>query len=70
MLKIIPLPRGEAMTIAALSWPEATVYITAIASVGLVVAVLVWSIFRTGRAAIQDESSRRVTSAVAEGSDQ
>jgi hypothetical protein len=58
------------MTIADLSWPEATVYATAIASVGLVVAVLVWSVFRTGRAAIRNESSRRVTSAAAQGSDQ
>ena len=43
------------MTIAALSWPEATVYATAIASAGLVVAVLIWSIFRTGQAAIRSE---------------
>ena len=43
------------MTIAAISWPEATVYATAIASVGLIVAVLIWSIFRTGQTAIRSE---------------
>ena len=65
------------MTIAALSWPEATVYATAIASAGLVVAVLIWSIFRTGQAAIRSEqkrgagdSSLPVTSAAPQGSDQ
>jgi hypothetical protein len=63
------------MTVAALSWPEATVYATAIASIGLIVAVLIWSIFRTGQAAIRSESrqasaSPPVTSAASQGSDQ
>jgi hypothetical protein len=65
------------MTIAALSWPEATVYATAIASVGLIVAVLIWSIFRTGQAAIRSERktgvgdpSLPVTSAAPQVSDQ
>ena len=43
------------MTIAALNWPEATVYATAIASVAVIVAVLIWSIFRTGQTAIRSE---------------
>jgi hypothetical protein len=64
------------MTVAALSWPEATVYATAIASIGLIVAVLIWSIFRTGQAAIRSErkcvgdSSLPVTSAASQGSDE
>ena len=33
------------MTIAALSWPAASLYIALIVSVALVVAVLIWSIF-------------------------
>jgi hypothetical protein len=47
------------MTIAALTWPEASVYMTVIAAVGLVVAVLIWSIFRTGQTAITSESGQR-----------
>jgi len=47
------------MTIASLSWPAASVYIALIAAVALVVAVLVWSIFRTGQTAIRSESDRR-----------
>jgi hypothetical protein len=43
------------MTIAALSWPEASVYIALIVTVGLVVSVLVWSIFRTGQTAIRHQ---------------
>jgi hypothetical protein len=63
------------VTIAALSWPEATVYAAAIASVGLIVAVLIWSTFRTGQAAIRTESKQAsasppVTSAASQGSDQ
>jgi hypothetical protein len=34
------------MTLAALSWPDAVVRATLIASVALVLAVLIWSIFR------------------------
>jgi hypothetical protein len=37
------------MPIAALSWPAASLYIALIVSVALVVAVLIWSIFRTGQ---------------------
>jgi hypothetical protein len=47
------------MTIAVLSWPEASVYIAVIVAVGLVVAVLIWSIFRTGQTAIRSDSRRR-----------
>jgi hypothetical protein len=44
------------MTVAALTWPDALVWSVAIAAVGLVLAVLVWSIFRTGQIAIRSES--------------
>jgi hypothetical protein len=47
------------MTIAALSWPEASVYVAVIAAVALVVAVLIWSLFRTGQTAIRSDSGRR-----------
>jgi TRAP-type C4-dicarboxylate transport system permease small subunit len=47
------------MTIAALSWPAASVYIALIVSVALVVAVLIWSIFRTGQTAITSDSRHR-----------
>jgi hypothetical protein len=40
------------MTIA-LTWPEALVGATAIGALVLVLSVLVWSIFRTGQAAIE-----------------
>jgi Flp pilus assembly protein TadB len=43
------------MTIAALTWPDALVWSVAIAALGLVLAVLIWSIFRTGQAAIRSE---------------
>jgi hypothetical protein len=46
------------MTIAALNWPEAAVYIAAIIAAGLVASVLVWSVFRTGQVAIRNESRR------------
>jgi hypothetical protein len=46
------------MTVA-LTWPEAFVAGTAIAAAGLVLAVLVWSIFRTGQVAIKNERSQR-----------
>lgn len=55
------------MTLAALSWPEASVYIAVIAAVGLVVAVLVWSIFRTGQTAIRSDSRQRDPSTNPEG---
>ena len=41
------------MTIASLTWPTASVYIALIVSLGVVVAVLIWSIFRTGQTAIR-----------------
>jgi demethoxyubiquinone hydroxylase (CLK1/Coq7/Cat5 family) len=44
------------MTIATISWPEASVYVALIGAVGLVVAVLIWSVFRTGQIAIRSES--------------
>ena len=44
------------MIVAALTWPDALVWSVAIAAVGLVLAVLVWSIFRTGQIAIRSES--------------
>jgi hypothetical protein len=47
------------MIIAALSWPAASLYIALIASVALVVAVLIWSIFRTGQTAIRSDSRQR-----------
>jgi hypothetical protein len=47
------------MTIAALSWPAASMYIALIAAVGLVAAVLIWSIFRTGQTAITSDSRKR-----------
>jgi hypothetical protein len=42
----------------ALSWPAASVYIALIAAVGLIVAVLIWSIFRTGQTAIRSDRHR------------
>ena len=50
------------MTVAALSWPAASLYIALIVSVALVVAVLIWSIFRTGQTAIERDSRKRDTS--------
>ena len=47
------------MTVAALSWPAASLYIALIVSVALVVAVLIWSIFRTGQTAITSDSRKR-----------
>ena len=47
------------MIIAALSWPAASLYIALIVSVALVVAVLIWSIFRTGQTAITSDSRKR-----------
>jgi hypothetical protein len=47
------------MTIAELSWPTASVYIALIVSVGLVLSVLISSIFRTGQTAITSDSRQR-----------
>jgi divalent metal cation (Fe/Co/Zn/Cd) transporter len=46
------------MSIAALNWPAAAVYIAVIVATGLVVTVLVWSIFRTGQTAIRSDSDK------------
>ena len=43
------------MAIAALTWPQASVYVALIAGTALVVSVLIWSIFRTGQTAIRSE---------------
>jgi hypothetical protein len=48
------------MTFADLTWPEASVYVALILSVGAVVTVLVWSIFRTGQTAIRYENPKRI----------
>jgi hypothetical protein len=48
------------MTFADLTWPEASVYVALILSVGAVVTVLVWSIFRTGQTAIRNENPKRI----------
>ncbi len=47
------------MTIAALSWPAASIYIAVIVGVALVAAVLIHSIFRTGQTAIQSDRRDR-----------
>jgi hypothetical protein len=47
------------MTIAALTWPVATVYVALIIGVSLVLSVICWSIFRTGQTAIRSESADR-----------
>jgi hypothetical protein len=49
------------MITAALTWPQASVYIAVIAAGGLVLSVLVWSIFSTGQTAIRSENGRRET---------
>jgi len=43
------------MLLMALSWPEASVRMTLIAAVALVLSVLIWAIFRTGQTAIKKE---------------
>lgn len=47
------------MLVAALTWPQAAVYVALILSAGLVLAVLIWSIFRTGQTAIRFEGPQR-----------
>ena len=47
------------MITAALSWPAASIYIAAIAGLALVLAVLIWSIFRSGQTAITSDSRKR-----------
>jgi hypothetical protein len=43
------------MVIAALSWPEAVFRVSIVVGAALVVSVLIWSIFQTGRTAISNE---------------
>jgi hypothetical protein len=47
------------MTIAAATWPDALVQVSWIVTGGVVAAVLVWSIFRTGQTAIRNEGGQR-----------
>jgi hypothetical protein len=47
------------MTIAAMSWPDAIVYISLTLGIALVLSVLIWSIFRTGQTAINEEIRQR-----------
>jgi hypothetical protein len=47
------------VTIAALTWPATVVWAALIVTTGIVVSVLIWSIFRTGQTAIKSEGSRR-----------
>jgi hypothetical protein len=47
------------MTIAALTWPAASIYIAVIVGATVVAAVLIWSIFRTGQTAITNDSRKR-----------
>jgi hypothetical protein len=54
------------MTLAALTWPEASVYIALIIGASLVVAVLIWSIFRTGQTAIRTEGRHELRNPAAE----
>ena len=47
------------MSLATLTWPEASVYIAIIAAAGVALSVLIWSVFRTGQTAIRYEPGRR-----------
>jgi hypothetical protein len=47
------------MSIAALSWPAASVYIAVIVAIAIVVGVLIWSIFRTGQTAIARDNGKQ-----------
>ena len=46
------------MTVAALTWQATAVWATLIVTTGLVLSVLIWSIFRTGQTAITSEGAR------------
>jgi uncharacterized membrane-anchored protein YhcB (DUF1043 family) len=46
------------MIVAAITWPTAIVHVAWIAAVGLVLSVLIWSIFRTGQTAIKKEAGQ------------
>jgi hypothetical protein len=43
------------MMLMAMTWPEASVRMTLIAAVAVVLSVLIWAIFRTGQTAIKKE---------------
>jgi hypothetical protein len=43
------------MLVMAMTWPEASVRMTLIAAVAVVLSVLIWAIFRTGQTAIKKE---------------
>ena len=47
------------MTVAALTWPAASIYIALIVAIALVVAVLIHSTFRTGQTAIHSDKRDR-----------
>lgn len=49
-----------AMSIAALTWPAAVVYVALIVTAGFVLIVTIWSIFRTGQTAIRNEDRQAV----------
>lgn len=44
--------------IAATSWPEAAIWIAVIALAGVVLSVMIWQIFATGRGAIASEGHK------------
>jgi len=44
------------MLLMTLTWPEASVRMTLIAAVAVVLSVLIWAIFRTGQTAIKREA--------------
>jgi hypothetical protein len=45
--------KGDQVTVLALSWPDAAATIAAVWAVAFLLAVVVWSIFRTGQTAIR-----------------
>jgi hypothetical protein len=51
--------KGGQMFTAALTWPEAVVVSVSVITVGLVLSVIVWQIFRTGQTAIKTEGTER-----------
>lgn len=47
------------MFTAALTWPEAVLASVSVLTLGLVLSVVAWQIFRTGQTAIRKEGTRR-----------
>ena len=45
--------------LAATSWPEAAIGLAAVAGLAVVISVLFWQIFATGRGAIASEGGKR-----------